>query len=155
VRAAQVLWVVLWGSLAYFSVTAANRTSQGLHDMIAGMSSGEPGWLAAVNRGAATLLAQQGLAASIVLGVVLAGVAVSVFGPPLMLRAAVVAAVVLALVIWVAGQDLGAILAGGATDVNSGPLLVLIALAYWPGRAALTAHRTSSSTTLSGEGTPA
>jgi hypothetical protein len=155
VRAAQVLWLVLWGSLAYFSVTAANRTSQGLHDMIAGMSSGEPGWLAAVNRGAAALLAQQGLAASIVLAVVLAGIAVSVFGPPLMVRATVVAAIVVALVIWVAGQDLGAILGGGATDVNSGPLLVLIALAYWPGRAALTARRASSSTTLSSDGTPA
>jgi hypothetical protein len=29
-------------------------------------------------------------------------------------------------------QALGGILAGGATDVNSGPLLALLALAYWP-----------------------
>ena len=41
-------------------------------------------------------------------------------------------AVVVALVIWVVGQAFGVILAGGATDPNSGPLLVLLALAYWP-----------------------
>ena len=41
-------------------------------------------------------------------------------------------AIVVSARIWVVGQDLGAILAGGATDVNSGPLLVLLALAYWP-----------------------
>jgi hypothetical protein len=141
VRAAQVLWLVLWGSLAYFALTAANRTPQGLHDMVAAMASGEPGWLAAVNRSAASLLSHQGLTASIVLAVVLAGIAVSVFGPPSVLRAAVLAAVVVALVIWVAGEDLGAILAGGGTDVNSGPLLALLAVAYWPGRTALEPRR--------------
>jgi hypothetical protein len=132
---ARVLWLVLWGSLASFSVTAANRTAQGLHDMVAGMTSGEPGWLAAINRGGAALLAHHGLLASIVLAVVLAVIAVGVFLPGPLARAAVVLAVVVALVIWVVGQDLGAILAGGATDLNSGPLLVLIALAYWPRRA--------------------
>ena len=33
---------------------------------------------------------------------------------------------------WVIGQALGMILATGATDPNSGPLLILLALAYWP-----------------------
>jgi len=31
----------------------------------------------------------------------------------------------------------GGILAGGMTDPNSGPLLVLIAAAYWPAKPAL------------------
>jgi hypothetical protein len=39
---------------------------------------------------------------------------------------------VVSLIIWLVGQDLGEILAKDATDVNSGPLLALIALAYWP-----------------------
>jgi hypothetical protein len=134
-RAAQALWLVLWGSLAYFSVTAANRAPQALHDAVAGMADGEPGWLAAISRGTADVLAQRGLAVCVVFAVVLAAIAVSVLGPPPVLRAGVVAAVVVAVVIWVPGQDLGGILAGGATDVNSAPLLVLIALAYWPARA--------------------
>jgi hypothetical protein len=39
---------------------------------------------------------------------------------------------VVAAVIWVAGEAFGMILAGGATDPNSGLLLILLALAYWP-----------------------
>ena len=134
---ARVLWLVLWGSLAYFAVTAANRTAQGLHDMVAGMASGEPSWLSAINRGAADVLAQHGLAASIVLAVLLAVVAVGVFLPAPLSRTAVVLAIVIALVIWVAGEDFGTILAGGATDPNSGLLLAVLAAAYWPASAAI------------------
>jgi hypothetical protein len=134
-RTARALWLALWGSLVYFSVTAANRTAQGLHDMVAGMTAGEPGWLASIGRGSADLLAHRGLAASIVLAALLAVVAVGVFLPVPAARAAVVLAIVVAVVIWVVGQELGGLLAGGATDPNSGPLLVLIALAYWPSRA--------------------
>ena len=38
---------------------------------------------------------------------------------------------VLALCFWVVGQNFGALFTNGATDVNSGPLLVLLAVAYW------------------------
>jgi hypothetical protein len=131
---ARVVWAVLWGSLAYFAVAAQNRTAQGLHDAIAGMAAGEPGWLASVNRGTASLLAHRGLAAAVVLAVVLAAIAAGVFLPAPAVRVTVVLAVLVAAVLWVAGQDLGAILAGGATDVNSAPLLALVALAYWPVR---------------------
>ena len=56
---ARVLWLVLWGSLAYFALTPGNRAPQALHDMVAGMASGEPGWLAALDKHAAALLAGQ------------------------------------------------------------------------------------------------
>jgi len=146
VRTAQVLWLVLWGSLAYFAVTTANSTAQGLHDMVAGMAGGEPGWLAAVNRGAAGVLAHQGLAASIILAVVLAAIAVGVFLPVPLHRAAVVLGIVVALVIWVVGQDFGTILAGGATDPNSGLLLALLAAAYWPTSASVAVRGAREST---------
>ena len=45
-HAARALWLVLWLSLAYFALTPANRAPQALSGMIAGMASGEPGWLA-------------------------------------------------------------------------------------------------------------
>ena len=45
---ARALWLVLWLSLAYFALTPANRAPQALNGMIAGMESGEPGWLAAI-----------------------------------------------------------------------------------------------------------
>ena len=129
--AARGVWVALWGSLAFFSVTAG-RTAQGLHNMIAGMAGGEPGWLASVDRGAAGVLAHQGRPASIALGVVLAAIAAGIFLPARGARLAAALAVAVSLLIWLVGQDLGGILAGNATDLNSGPLLALIAVAYWP-----------------------
>ena len=43
-----------------------------------------------------------------------------------------VLAVVVFALIWVAVQNFGGILAGGATDPNSGLLVILLALLYWP-----------------------
>jgi hypothetical protein len=149
-RIAKALWLVLWLSLAYFALAPANRAPQALNGMIAGMESGEPGWLAAIDRGAAALVAHQGLAASVVLAVALAVIAVGVYLPSPAARATLVLAIVAAAVIWVAGEDFGMILAGGATDPNSGPLLALLALAYWPARTVTAAVRP-----VPAEGTPA
>jgi hypothetical protein len=135
---ARALWLVLWLSFDYFALLPANRAPQAVSGMIASMNSGEPGWLAAILRAAASLVAGQGLAVSVVLAVAFALIAVSVYLPPraaTTARAALVLAIVFAVVIWVAAQALGGILASGATDPNSGPLLVLLALAYWPTRA--------------------
>ena len=49
--------------------------------MIAGMADGEPGWLAAIERHAASLVAGSGLVASIVLAVALAVIAAGVYLP--------------------------------------------------------------------------
>jgi len=138
---ARALWLVLWLSLAYFALTPANRAPQALSVTIASMESGEPSWLAAIDRGAAALVAHQGLAASVALAVALVIIAVAVYLPVRAARAGLVLAVIVAAVIWVPGQDFGMILAGGATDPDSGPLLALLALAYWPARTALAAAR--------------
>lgn len=133
-RAARALWLVLWLGLAYFALLPGNRSPQALHDMIAGMESGEPGWLAAIDRNAAALVAHLGLAVSIVLAAVLAFIAVGVFLPRPAARATLVLAIVMAAVIWVVGEAFGTILTGGGTDPNSGLLLAVLALAYWPVR---------------------
>jgi hypothetical protein len=131
-QVARALWLVLWGSLAYFALTPVHRAPQALHDMIAAMAPGEPGWLAVLDQQSAALVAHQGLAASIVLAIALIIVAVGVYLPPPVARATLILAVAVAAVIWVVGEALGAILAGGGTDPNSGPLLAVAALAYWP-----------------------
>ncbi|SRR5581483_9662785 len=130
--AARALWLVLWLSLAYFALLPRNRAPQALHDSIASMASGEPHWLAGLDRAAASLVANHGLSASIVLAVALAVIAAGVYLPRPAAMAALVLGIAVAVVIWVVGEALGAILAGGATDPNSGPLLILLALAYWP-----------------------
>ena len=55
-----------------------------------------------------------------------------VYLPPPASQATLVLAIVVAAVIWVFGEAFGPILTGGGTDPNSGPLLALVALAYWP-----------------------
>jgi hypothetical protein len=135
-HAARALWLVLWLSLAYFALTPANRAPQAASRMIAGMEQGEPGWLAAIQRHAAALLAGNGQPASVVLAVVLVAIAIAVYLPRPAARAGLLLAIAAALVIWVVAEAFGGILAGGATDVNSGPLLALLAVAYWPARAA-------------------
>jgi hypothetical protein len=123
-RASRALWLALWASMAYFSLLAANRAPQGLRDMISGMAAGEPGWLSSIDRFAAATVAQHGLTAAIVLATLLAVIPAA--------RAALVLAIVVAAAIWVFGEALGTIFTGGGTDPNSGPLLALLALAYWP-----------------------
>jgi hypothetical protein len=129
---ARALWAVLWLSLAYFALTPGNRAPQGMSGMIAGMESGEPLWLQHLQKGAASLVGSQGLAASVVLSAALVLVAAGVYLPAGIAKGALVLAIVVAAFIWVFGQALGGILAGGGTDVNSGPLLALLALSYWP-----------------------
>ena len=131
---ARALWAVLWLSLAYFALTPDNRAPQGVSGMIAEMESGEPVWLQDLQKAGASLIAGQGLAASVVLAVALVLIAVGVYLPSRIAKATLVLAIVVAAFIWVFAQALGGILAGGATDVNSGPLLALLALAYWPPR---------------------
>ena len=130
--AARLLWLVLWGSLAYFALTPANRAPQALPDMIVSMTGGEPGWVTGLENHAAAVLANQGLTASIVLAVALAVIAIGVFLPAPLARSVLILALVVAAFIWVFGEAFGQILTGGATDPNSGPLLALLALAYWP-----------------------
>ena len=79
---ARALWLVLWLSLAYFALLPGEPGAAGADGMIAGMESGEPGWLAALDRSAASLVAHQGLAASIVLAAALVIIAVGVYLPP-------------------------------------------------------------------------
>ncbi len=154
-RVARALWLVLWGSLAYFAVTPANRAPQAVHGMIAAMAAGEPGWLAALDRPSAALVAHQGLAASIALAAALAIVAAGVYLPPPLARATLLLALAVTAVIWAVGEAFGTILAGGGTDPNSGPLLALLALAYWPSVATVAPRPGRSPADDRAEGVPA
>jgi hypothetical protein len=133
-RIAQALWLVLWGSLAYFAVQPAARAPHAISGMISDMASGQPGWLAWIDSHAASALAGRGLAAAVVLAVACGVIAVAACLPAPAARAAVILAVVAAAVIWLA-EGMGGIFTGGGTDPNSGPLLALLAVAFWTGPA--------------------
>ena len=143
VNAARMLWLVLWGSLAYFTL-AADTGPQDLHDMIAGMAQGQPDWLSAIMNHSAALVAHRGLAFSVALGVVLALIAAAVLLPRAVARVLMVVALVVSAVVWLVGEALGGVFGGQGTDPNSGPLLALLALAYWPTGTGLTRTATPS-----------
>jgi len=132
VTLAKAIWVVVWLGLALLALIGSGRAPQGVHDLIDGLNVGEPGWLAAIDRHAASVVTNHGLTVALVLAVICIIVAVGVFAPAPVSRVTLVLAIVTATVTWVVGQNFGMILAGGATDPNSGPLLILLALSYWP-----------------------
>jgi hypothetical protein len=130
-KTALALWTVLWASMAFFALQPGYRTPSGLSDEIKEMAAGQPGWLAWSVSHLATLLAGPGLLAASLLAAAFTITAFGLWLPARAARAVIVLALVLAVFLWLA-QGLGAIFTGGSTDPNSGPLLILLALAYWP-----------------------
>jgi hypothetical protein len=132
VKAAKAIWAVMWALLALFSVVGSGRSPQALHDLVADLNVGQPGWLMRINRSSEALFLHHGTTVAILLAAVCLVIAAGVFLPPQFTQLTVVVAVVVFAVIGVAVQDVGGILAGGMTDPNSAPLVILIALIYWP-----------------------
>ena len=67
----------------------------------------------------------------VLLAGVFAAIGVAIFVPAAA-RLAVLLSIAAALSIWAVGEFFGGILTGQATDPNTGPLLALVALAFWP-----------------------
>jgi hypothetical protein len=133
---ARALWLILWAGFVYFTFASGNDAPGALSGQITAMADGEPGWLASLSNHAANLTNGRDLAISIALGVLYTGIGVSVYLPWARVRRGwLVAALVFAAAIWVVVQAFGGVFTGMATDPNSGPLLALLALSYWPIRA--------------------
>ena len=128
---AALAWVLLWASSAYFLLLPANRSPLSLRNALAGLATGEPGWLAAADRAVAGAVGSHGPAVSIALAVACLAIAAGILSR-VTARPALLLSVLLALAIWVLGENFGGLLTGQATDPNTGPLLILLAAAYWP-----------------------
>ncbi len=140
-RAATALWVVVWGGLALLSVIGSGRSTSFLSGGIQTVDSGEPRWLASIDRHTTSVAAHHGAVAAVVLAVICLIVAAGIFLPAPAAKATLLPAIATFALIWVVTENFGMILAGGATDPNSGPLVILLALAYWP---IATRHRTAA-----------
>ncbi len=127
---AQGIWVTIWASLAGLALFESSTRHPS--SLLSGLAAGEPGWLGTIDRHAADLVAGRGWVFAAILGAVLVGIALGVFLPAAPARGVIALAVVVAVAIWVVGEDFGQIFTGATTDPNSGPLLVLLAVAYWP-----------------------
>lgn len=125
---ARLLWVLVWLAVAL----AAAHSSPA---MIA-PPRGQPHWLAWLDHRAGVMLARDGTLISGALVALCGVVGLAVFVPAAARRPVLAAALAAITLVWVAAQDLGGILAGGATDPSSGPPLALLVLSYWPRRVA-------------------
>lgn len=130
-RGAQLAWLTLWGSSAYLVLQAASRSPRALHDLLSGLAGAEPGWIASADRAAAAAAGSHGMVIMAAVAVIFVLIGAGVLSP-VTTRTALALALIVALVIWVAGENFGGIFTGQGTDPNTGPLLILIAAAFWP-----------------------
>jgi hypothetical protein len=92
----------------------------------------EPSFLAGLDRTVAGLVGQVGNPLELLLAASEVLIGIHVLRGGRLERPALWAGIALSSVFWVLGQNFGGILAGGATDPNSGPLYVLLAATLYP-----------------------
>jgi hypothetical protein len=137
-RAANLLWLTLWGSFCYYLLLPANRSPAAIGALFS-VTDGQPGWIISVMNGLSNLAGQGGLGISVVLAILCALVAGGVFAQST-IRPTLVVAMALSLLFWVA-EGFGGIFTGQGTDPNTGPLLILLAACFWPHSAAQPTRR--------------
>jgi hypothetical protein len=144
----KVIWASIWVVDGFLQLLPSNYLGGALSSAFRSAGSGEPGLLAAISRGIGKAVADHNVQVAIVLGVLEIAIGLGVFlqrpNPALLVGA------ILAVVIWVAGQDLGGILTGQGTDPNSGPLYVMLALALSQPRYLVVSSRVSEPEMRSG-----
>jgi hypothetical protein len=134
-RGGRAVWAIVWGGMGILWLLPANRADGSVSGAMSGAVAGEPSWLAHVQLSVAHAFGNGG-------GWVAVAVAALSFviglGPLMSRHTTVflVAGAALALDYWMFGQAFGQPFSGVATDPNTGPLLVLLALAIYPNRAA-------------------
>lgn len=153
------VWVALWFGGVYWQLTTAGmNTTAGMKAMVTANANGAPGWLAAVDRHAASFIKssgtyvhpmQTGQSMSAmqmaqmpvdhgsggwlipVLALLMLLVSLGVLLKGSFRKVALALGIGLSFIFWLVIQNLGMFYTGTATDPNSGPLLILLALALY------------------------
>jgi hypothetical protein len=151
-RGGLYFWSGLWLLCAGLWLVNVNRTKEATHEMIKGMAEASPHWLAKFQNSVGNHTHGHGTTIAIVLAIISAAVALGVWWAPLRWPALIVG-IVVSLAYWVFGQSLGGpFWAGNATDVNAGPLFVLLAVALFPVAQAAGARRNEPDAALTQPG---
>ena len=126
-----LVWCGYWSLAAVLFLLPDNRTPTSVSSAITGMSSGEPSAYSHFLNSVGTHFGSGGVGTTWLLAI---GSLVVGFGPLVFRRPTpfLAAGGLLATFFWVSGQGLGGIFTGSGTDPNSGPLIVLLALAMVP-----------------------
>jgi len=128
---ARLVWTLFWLGAARSQLLTANRSPTALGSMVTSMRTGEPQWIKDIDTNLGNnVLNHHGTQFSLAIAILFVFAALSIYIPKVF-RSAVVMTTVLALFIWVV-ENFGTIFTSEGTDPNSGPLLVLLAVCYWP-----------------------
>jgi hypothetical protein len=140
-------WAVLWVGAAIFQALPGQNTGTAVSGAITG---GAPGWLSRLDASVAGWSTRHGT--TVVVALVAAEALIGLAALHRRTRVlAVTAGCVLALAIWVIGQDLGQLYSGQATDPNTAPIIALLAIAILGGRPArVVAHEVVDSGQIEG-----
>ena len=126
----RIVWTVIWLEAAVLWILHVDRTKSAITEQITGMAEASPHWLATTQHSLAKGLGGDGSEIATLLAVVSALIAVLVWTR--VRPAALILGALLSLAYWVYGQSLGGpFWIGQATDVNTGPLLILLAATVW------------------------
>lgn len=127
---ARIAWSVVWLEAAVLWLLHVDRSREAVTEQIMGMAEAAPHWLATTQTSLAKDFGGDGVTTATVLAVVSVLIALGVWTrarPGVLIIGAA-----LSLAYWVYGQSLGGpFWIGQATDVNTGPLLVLLAATAW------------------------
>jgi hypothetical protein len=130
-RGGQYAWSGLWLLSAGLWLVNVNRAQGATHEMIKGMAAASPHWLAKFQNSIGGHTGGHGITIAVVLAILSVAIALGVWTPQRW--SVLVAGIVISLVYWVFGQSLGGpFWIGHATDVNAGPLFVLLAFTLFP-----------------------
>ena len=127
----SLVWCGYWSLAAVLFLLPNNRTPTSVSSAITGMSSGEPSAYSHFLNSFGNHFGSGGVWTTWLLAI---GSLVIGFGPLVFRRPTpfLAAGGLLATFFWVSGQGLGGIFTGSGTDPNTGPLIVLLALAMVP-----------------------
>ena len=127
-----VVWSGYWSLAAVLFLLPQNRARGSISGMITDMASGNPSWFDHFLNSLGSGLSSVGNAGGWLLAIVSLIIG---FGPLLSRRPGIflVAGGVLAFAMWVVAQGwIGGIFSGSGTDPNTGPLIIVLALAMTP-----------------------
>lgn len=141
-RGGLYAWSGLWILSAALWLANVNRAEGATHEMINAMAKVSPHWLAKFQTSIGSHTQGHGTTIAVVLAILSVAVAGGVWTR---LRwPALAIGIALSLGYWVLGQDVGGpFWTEGATDFNSGPLFVLLAVALFPLAQVVPAERRS------------
>ncbi len=137
-KSVRIVFGVIWlidGVLEWQSADFHN-----LLQLITAMSQGQPAPLAAVIRAGQAVVAINPILANAMLAALETAIGLSLITNRLT-RWALGVSALLAAMIWVFGQGLGMVFMAGATDIQSGPLYILVSLMLLKGLPARTYRR--------------